>query len=172
MMLTLSLLRHAKSSWDENSLDDFERPLNKRGEAAAPRMGSFMAQHGLAPDLVLCSSAVRARQTLDLVLPRLADRPQVVYEDDFYLAAPSVMLARLRKVDAKARHVMIVGHDPGMQGLALELAGDGEPKLLQALSTKFPTAGLAVIGFKSRMWSKVAPGTGRLALFATPKSLP
>ena len=132
-MLTVSLLRHAKSSWDDSSLDDYERPLNKRGEAAAPRMGAFMAQHGLAPDLVLCSSAVRARQTLELVLPHLADRPQVVYEDGFYLAAPSAMLARLQKVDAKARHVLIVGHDPGMQGLALELAGDGDPALLQAL---------------------------------------
>jgi phosphohistidine phosphatase len=171
-MLTLSLLRHAKSSWDDSSLDDYERPLNKRGEAAAPQMGAFMAQHGLAPDLVLCSSAVRARQTLDLVLPRLADRPQAIYEDGFYLAAPSVMLARLHKVDAKARHVMIVGHDPGMQGLALELAGDGDPELLQALCAKFPTAGLAVIRFKARSWPKIAPGTGRLELFATPKSLP
>jgi phosphohistidine phosphatase len=170
-MLTLSLLRHAKSSWDDSSLDDYERPLNKRGEAAAPRMGAFMAQHGLAPDLVLCSSAVRARQTLELVLPHLADRPQVVYEDGFYLAAPSAMLARLQKVDAKARHVLIVGHDPGMQGLALELAGDGDPALLQALCAKFPTAGLAVIRFKGRMWSKIAPGTGRLEMFATPKSL-
>jgi phosphohistidine phosphatase len=170
-MLTLSLLRHAKSSWDDSSLDDFERPLNKRGETAAPRMGQFMAQHGLAPDLVLCSPALRARQTLDLVLPRLPERPQVIYEDSFYLAAPSVMLARLRTVDPKLRHVMIVGHDPGMQGLALELAGDGDPKLLQALSAKFPTAGLAVIRFRARSWSKVAAGAGRLELFATPKSL-
>src|SRR5262245_35321874 len=171
-MLTLLLLRHAKSSWDDTSLDDFERTLNKRGEAAAPRMGQFMAQHGLAPDLVLCSTALRARQTLDLVLPKLSERPQVIYEDSFYLVAPSVMLARLQAVDPKQRSVMIVGHDPGMQGLALDMAGDGDPKLLQALSAKFPTAGLAVIRFKSRLWSKVAAGAGRLELFATPKSLP
>lgn len=171
-MLTLSLLRHAKSSWDDSSLGDFERPLARRGETAAPRMGEFMARQGLAPDLVLCSSAVRARQTLDLVLPRLADRPQVVYEDSFYLAAPSVMLARVRKVDARVRHVLVVGHDPGMQGLALELAGEGDPKLLQALGAKFPTAGLAVIRFKARSWAKIGCGTGRLELFATPKSLP
>ena len=126
-MLTLSLLRHAKSSWDDSSLDDFERPLNKRGEAAAPRMGAFMAQHGLAPDLILCSSAVRARQTLELVLPHLADRPQVVYEDGFYLAAPSAMLARLHKVDAKVRHVLIVGHDPGMQGWPWSWQGTAIP---------------------------------------------
>src|SRR5262245_10659154 len=125
-MLTLSLLRHAKSSWEDASLDDFERPLAKRGESAAPRMAAFMAQHGLAPELILCSPAVRTRQTLDLVLPHLADTPTVVFEDSFYLAAPSVLLARLRKIEGKVRHVMIIGHDPGMQGLALELSGKGE----------------------------------------------
>ena len=171
-MLTLSLLRHAKSSWDDGSLEDFERPLAKRGESAAPRMGAFMAEQGLAPQLILCSPAVRARQTLDLVLPHLAGGPTVVYEDNFYLAAPSVLLARLRKIEGKISHVMIVGHDPGMQGLAMELAGAGEAGMLQALAAKFPTAGLAVIRFKARSWAKVGRGTGRLELFATPKTLP
>ncbi len=161
-MLTLSLLRHAKSSWDDASLKDFDRPLSERGENAAPRMGAYMAAQGLAPDLVLCSPAVRARQTLDLVLPHLADGPTVVYEDNFYLAAPSVLLARLRKIGAKVHHVLIVGHDPGMQGLALELAGTGDAERLQALASKFPTAGLAVIRFKIRDWSRVGPGKGRL----------
>jgi len=170
-MLTLSLLRHAKSSWDHPSLEDFERPLSKRGETATPHMGAYMAAHGLAPELVLCSPAVRARQTLDLVLPHLAGGPTVVYEESYYLAAPSVLLARVRKVDAKVRHVLIVGHDPGMQGLALELSGAGEGEMLQALAAKFPTAGLAVIRFKARDWSKVARGKGRLELFVTPKML-
>jgi phosphohistidine phosphatase len=171
-MLTLSLLRHAKSSWDDSSLDDFDRPLARRGEAAAPRMGRFMAQQGLTPDLALCSSAARARQTLDLVLPHLERRPEVVYEDGLYLAAPSAMLARLNRVDAGVPHVLVVGHDPGMQGLALELAGDGDPRLLQAIAAKFPTAGLAVIRFAARSWARIGRGAGRLVLFATPKSLP
>jgi phosphohistidine phosphatase len=170
-MLILSLLRHAKSSWDDPSQKDFERPLSKRGETAAPRVGAFMAKQGLAPDLVLCSPAVRARQTLDPVLPHLAGGPTVVYEDNFYLAAPSVMLARVRSIEAKVRHVLIVGHDPGMHELALELSGSGEAEMLQALAAKFPTAGLAVIGFKARTWSKVGPGKGRLQLFVTPKTL-
>ena len=170
-MLTLSLLRHAKSSWEDGSLEDFERPLAKRGESAAPRMGAFMAERGLAPQLVLCSTAARARQTLDLVLPHLAGDPSVVYEDRLYLAAPSVLLARLRKVDGNISHVMIVGHDPGMHGLAVALAGAGEPSMLQALAAKFPTAGLAVIRFKARSWAKVGRGAGRLELFTTPKML-
>lgn len=170
-MLTLSLLRHAKSSWDDASLQDFERPLAKRGESAAPRIGAYMAEHGVAPQLILCSPAVRARQTLDFVLPHLAGGPTVVYEDNFYLAAPSVLLARLRRVEARLQHVMIVGHDPGMQALAVDLSGGGDAELLQSLARKFPTAGLAVIRFKARAWSKVAAGAGRLEVFVTPKML-
>jgi phosphohistidine phosphatase len=170
-MLTLSLLRHAKSNWDDPSLKDFDRPLAKRGESAGPRVGAYMAAQGLVPELVLCSPAVRARQTLDLVLPYLTGGPTVVYEDSFYLAAPSVLLVRIRRIGAKVRHVMIVGHDPGMQGLALELSGTGKAETLQTLAAKFPTAGLAVIRFKARDWSKVGPAKGRLELFVTPKTL-
>ena len=113
-MLTLSLLRHAKSSWDDASLEDFDRPLAERGKAAAQRMGAYMAAQGIAPELILCSTAVRARQTLDLVLPHLSVAPTVVHEAALYLAAASVLLARVRKIDAKVGHVMLIGHDPGM----------------------------------------------------------
>ena len=170
-MLTLSLLRHAKSSWDDPALDDFDRPLSKRGASAAPRMGAYMAAHRLAPDLVLCSPAVRARQTLDLVLPHLSGGPTVVYEEGFYLAASSVLLARVRKIEANVHHVLIVGHDPGIQGLALELSGGGKAEMLKSLGSKFPTAALAVIRFKGEDWAKVDEGKGRLELFVTPKSL-
>ncbi|KAB2912050.1 MAG: histidine phosphatase family protein [Hyphomicrobiaceae bacterium] len=171
-MLTLSLLRHAKSNWDDVGLKDFDRPLAKRGEAAAPRMGAYMAAHGLMPELILCSSAVRARQTLDLVLPSLADSPTITYEDGLYLASASALLARIRRIDAKVKHALVVGHDPGMHGLALELAGSGNAKMLEALATKFPTAGLAVITFNVQRWSQVKAGAGRLACFMTPKRLP
>ena len=170
-MLTLLLLRHAKSSWDEPSLDDFDRPLAPRGQTAAPRMGAYMAQQGLAPELILCSPSVRARQTLDLVLPHLAGEPTVLHEDALYLAAASLMLARLRKIESKVGSVMIVGHDPGMQGLALELSGSGDADILNALAGKFPTAALAVIRFRARAWSRIGPGKGRIEQFVTPKML-
>jgi phosphohistidine phosphatase len=165
------LLRHAKSSWDDPTLNDFDRPLAPRGEAAAPRMGAYMAEHDLAPELVLCSPAVRTRKTLDLVLPHLSGTPTVVYEEAFYLAAPAVMLARLRKVEGKVRRVLVIAHDPGMQGLAVELAGSGDPKALQAIAAKFPTAGLAVLSFNVGEWAKIRAGKGRLELFVTPKML-
>jgi phosphohistidine phosphatase len=171
-MLTLSLLRHAKSGWSDAHLKDIERPLNERGAKAAPRMGAFMARHGLVPGLVLCSPAVRTRQTLDLVLTRLKATPRVVYEDALYLGSPAAMLKRLRKVAAKVRHVMIVGHNPGLQALAQQLAGEGPEENLAALGEKLPTAGLAVIEFDEATWTKLKAGGGRLKLFATPKRLP
>jgi phosphohistidine phosphatase len=121
--------------------------------------------------MVLCSPAVRARRTLDLVLPHLTGSPTVLHEDNLYLAASPVLLARVRRIEVKVHHAMIVGHDPGMQGLALELAGTGEAEALQALAGKFPTGGLAVIRFKAREWSKIGPGKGRLELFVAPKTL-
>jgi phosphohistidine phosphatase len=171
-MLTLSLLRHAKSSWDDPSLEDFDRPLAKRGIAAADRMGAYIQAQGLAPDAILCSSAVRARQTLELVLPHFLGPPTVEYDRSLYLASAPVMLARLRRRDAKlTRHVMLVGHDPGMHALACQLASTGNPEQLRAMAHKFPTAGLAVIRFKARAWSKLAAGAGELDRFVTPKTL-
>jgi phosphohistidine phosphatase len=170
-MLTLSLLRHAKSSWDDPSLDDFDRPLAKRGEAAAARMGAYIAKHGIAPELVLCSTAQRARQTLKLLLPQLAARPEVAYEDGLYLAPASQMLARVRTLDDKVQHAMIIGHDPGMHALAVELSGSGNARDLQALARKFPTAALAVVRFKTREWAKIGPSRGSLDTFVTPKML-
>jgi phosphohistidine phosphatase len=171
-MLTLSLFRHAKSSWADPRLKDFERPLNERGEDAAPRMGAFMARRGIAPELILCSSAVRTRQTLDLVRLHLRGSPKVVYEDALYLAAPSMLLKHVGKVPAKVRHVMIIGHDPGLHRLAQELAGSGRREDLEALAEKFPTAGLAVIVFAVGEWTGVKRGGGRLELFVVPKHLP
>jgi phosphohistidine phosphatase len=170
-MLTLSLLRHAKSSWADPGLDDFDRPLNARGEDAAPRMGAFMARHRIAPELILCSPAARTRQTLDLVLPRLRPQPEVVYEDSLYLATEATLLARIRKVPTSVRHVMVVGHDPGLHALARQLAGAGRRKDMDALAEKLPTAGLAVIVLDARTWAGVKRGAGRLERLMTPKRL-
>ncbi|NJO23907.1 MAG: histidine phosphatase family protein [Sphingomonadales bacterium] len=171
-MLTLSLLRHAKSSWDNPSLRDFDRALNERGRDAAPRMGAYMAAHDIVPELILCSPSVRTRQTLELVLPHFTARPPVLYEDAIYLGTPSALLKRIRKVDVDVKHTMIVAHDPGLHHLAMGLSGSGDTDLLQSLAEKFPTAALAVIVFGGRSWSKVQLGAGRLKHFMTPKRLP
>jgi len=170
-MLSLLLLRHAKSSWDDPALGDFDRPLAPRGEEAALRMGAYMAAHDLLPDFILCSTAQRARQTLTLVLRHLGADPPTQFADALYLATPAAMLACLGKAGA-AQRVMIVGHNPGMHRLAATLAERGDGKSLKALAAKFPTAALAVLTFEAPGWPKIARGGGRLALFMTPKRLP
>jgi len=170
-MVTLSLFRHAKSSWAESSLRDFERPLAPRGEQAAPKMGTFIEAQGLVPDLVLCSPATRAIETLEHALPEFGDRPEIRYEEGLYHAGPRQMLQLLKDVDSGIRHVMLIGHNPGMQGLALGLVGSGKEDEVQALRQKFPTAGLAVIDFEAD-WPQVAPGLGSLRLFMVPRRLP
>lgn len=170
-MLTLTLFRHAKSSWELNGLDDRERPLNARGLAAAPMMGAFLRQQGLRPDLILCSTAVRTRQTLELAASGWQPEPRTKYEGALYLAHPFDLLERVRKTPRTVRHLMIVGHNPGLHILAIELIGDGNPELVASLSSKLPTAGVVVLAFDAKTWTDVGPGKGRLVHYATPKTL-
>src|SRR5215468_11248362 len=139
-MLTLSLLRHAKSSWKTPSLPDQDRPLATRGVNDAPLMGKAMAERGIDPDLVLCSSARRTRDTLALVLPELKVEPEVVYRDELYHPSPVEMLRILREVPPSASRLMIVGHNPEIQAFALDLVGSGPKHYLDRLKEKYPTA--------------------------------
>ena len=170
-MLTLSLLRHAKSSWKNPSLPDRERPLSTRGMADAPVMGRAMTEHGIDPELVLCSSGRRTVDTLALVLPELKVEPKVVYEDALYHASPAEMLEMLRPIQPGARRVMIVGHNPEIQMLALDLIGSGSKHLRDRLQEKYPTSGLAVINFAAGLWSSIDVNGGNLNLFLTPREL-
>jgi phosphohistidine phosphatase len=170
-MLTLSLLRHAKSSWKNPTLPDRDRPLATRGETDAPLMGKAMAERGIDPDLVLCSSARRTRDTLALVLPELKIEPKVVYDDALYHATPAEMLEMLHAVQPGASRVMLVGHNPEIQSFALDLVGSGPKHFRDRLREKYPTAGLAVINFASGLWSSVAVNSGTLTLFLSPREL-
>ena len=173
MTLTLLLLRHAKSGWDDPTLEDIERPLSPRGIQAAPMMGAYIASARLVPDLVLCSSAVRTRQTLALMLPHLGlPSPAVVHEHGLYLAAASELIDRIRAIASGPRRVMIVGHNPGLHAAAMTLAGSGRRHDITALASKFPTAALAVLTFERAAWRDVRPTTGHLAAFVTPRTLP
>jgi phosphohistidine phosphatase len=171
-MLTLSLLRHAKSDWGDLDLDDFDRALAPRGIKAAPAMGKAVARLGLKPDLILCSGAVRTRATLALVLPQLgAPPPEIHFDDQLYLALPSVMLDVAVKASVTAQHIMLIAHNPGTHALALELTGSGDKKAIAELASKFPTAALAVLRFKTFEWRDVRAGTGELTHFLTPRGL-
>lgn len=170
-MLTVSLLRHAKSSWADTNLKDFERPLAERGVSAALNIGAFMAGRGIQPELILCSSSKRTRETLDMALEAFSGKPKVMYEDSLYHASSGAMLAMLRSLPSALRHVMIVGHNPGLHALALDLFGTGERDLMVSISRKFPTTALAGITFPVEEWRWLQVGEGQLALFVTPKTL-
>jgi phosphohistidine phosphatase len=170
-MLTLTLFRHAKSSWHHPSLDDIDRPLAPRGEKAAPQMAAYMAEHGLVPDLVLCSPSRRTRQTLALALPKWTAHPKIDYAEALYLASVPTLFTIIRATPADRRHLMVIGHNPGMEMFARHVIGSGEAKARQALAAKFPTAAVAVITWDCESWADIEPGGGRLALFVTPKQL-
>ncbi len=171
-MRTLLLLRHAKSSWDDPTLEDFDGPLAPRGRKAAPLMACYLKKMGLRPDLVLCSPAARARQTWSLVSQSLDSKIEVKDMRGLYLAAPSRLLEAIRRASDAARCVMLVGHNPGMEHLAMALAGpSSDPTALAKLHAKFPTAALAEFEFDAATWRNVAQGAGRLTRFIRPKDL-
>ena len=174
-MRRILLLRHAKSSWDHSDLDDVSRPLAPRGRKAAPLIGRHISTQGLVPDLVLCSTAVRARQTLELVIAEwkraAGDDAKVDRRASFYLATVGELLSAIRRLDDEVESVMIIGHNPGMAVLADQLAATGDPEGLRAMAAKFPTAALAVLDFETPSWKAIAPGTGRLQSFVRPRDL-
>ncbi len=170
-MPTLCLLRHAKSAWDDPTLDDHDRPLQARGERAAVLMGQFMRQQDIRPDLVLCSSARRAQDTWALAATRLPGSQALSVERELYLSGATELLERLQSLPRSAETVVLVAHQPDMQDLALMLVDDGPADDLERLQEKFPTAGLAVIAAPGKDWRGLKPGSARLELFAAPKSL-
>lgn len=168
---SLLLLRHAKSSWDDPRLDDFDRPLAGRGLRAAPRMGAEMARRDWLPARALVSAAVRTRQTWDLVAPQLPDAVAVAFDDMIYEAPPDRILAAIRRTPEDAASLVVVGHNPGLQDLATLLAAPGsDADALAALMEKFPTAAIARLTFTGG-WRDLGKGGARLEAFVTPRQL-
>ena len=166
---TLFLLRHAKSSWADPTLDDHDRPLAPRGRRAARRIADHLRAQAVRPALVLCSSARRACETLAELTPVLGDQAEVVVTDDLYGADADEILRRLREVGRDIASVMIVGHNPGLHDLALELTGEGDEAAISQLHTKFPTGALATLQLGPTSWDELAPGQAYLANFFLPR---
>lgn len=170
-MRRLLLFRHAKSSWGTPGLRDFDRSLAPRGVKAAARMGRYLTESNLLPDLVLCSSAQRTRQTIKLALEAAGIQPQVRFEDSLYHDGPAAVMSLLASVDADVETVMVVGHNPTIAECAIELAAPGTAGLQTAISTKFPTAALAVLEFPGDDWTSVERGSAELKAFVKPRAL-
>jgi phosphohistidine phosphatase len=171
-MKTVTIFRHGKSGGKGNpNIEDFERPLSDRGLKAAPKMGAAMRDRKLRPDLILCSSSVRTRQTLALAAPEAWDNPpKVRYLKKLYEASAETLFQSLRQLPDDVGHVMIVGHNPGLQELAARLSPPGSTIRL-AFVEKLPTAAVASFDFNTERWSNLQPETGRLQLSISPNSL-
>ena len=169
-MRTLYLLRHAKSAFKDSGMEDHERPLARRGRDAARTLAQYFRSAGIAPSLVLCSTALRTRETLDLVMPGFASTPIVATERGLYLAGPAAILARLKRVEAAVDGVMVIGHNPGLHELAFHLGTRGDQRLRDALRKKFPTAALASYALEAD-WSSLSPQTARLVDYRVPADL-
>ncbi|RII18590.1 phosphoglyceromutase [Streptomyces sp. YIM 130001] len=154
------LLRHAKADWPEVS--DHERPLAERGRKDAPVVGRRLADAGISFDLAVCSTAARTRETWKLAVQELPHRPKTVYEERIYEASPGELIAVLNELPDEAADVLLIGHNPGVQGLADVLAGSSESDAAERMSRRgFPTSALAMLAFNGS-WKTLEPGAATL----------
>lgn len=170
-MRTVLLLRHAKSSWHDESLTDEERPLNGRGREAATRMGRYLRDEGLLPGRVLCSTARRAVETLERLRREWPEQPRVRLDGRLYLASAERLLAVLAEQDAAVDVLLLVGHNPGLAELANGLAQAGNEEDLARLRRKLPTAALVEISFDVDTWGDLVARSGELRRFVVPREL-
>ena len=170
-MRRLLLLRHAKSSWSVPGASDHDRPLNRRGQEAAPRVGAYLARHRLIPDRVLCSTARRARETWELVAAEAPAAPPPTFTEKLCDASPRALLDVFRRAEPDAASLLVVGHNPGLQEVATALIASGDLEDRERLREKLPTGGLVVIDFAIADWSKLHSRSGRLERFVVPRML-
>ena len=161
-MKTLYLLRHAKSSWDNSNLADFERPLNERGLKTAPLMGETMREKEFLPEIIVSSPAKRARQTAGLLKDSARIEGEIEFDERIYEASTSNLLEVVSELNDEKTSALLVGHNPGFENLVRVLTGKFET---------MPTAGLAVIDLELESWSEVSPDCGTLREFLRPKEL-
>ncbi|WP_327284497.1 MULTISPECIES: histidine phosphatase family protein [unclassified Streptomyces] len=163
----LVVLRHAKSAWPPDVADS-ERPLAPRGRRDAPAAGRWLREAGCVPDLVVCSPALRTRQTWGLVAAEFAAATAVIQEARIYRAGAGELLEVVREIPAQVRTLMLIGHNPGVQELVLLLTGEADGYALEQTRTKFPTSAIAVLSV-SGPWTSLEPGAARLTDMVVPR---
>jgi phosphohistidine phosphatase len=165
----LWLLRHAKSSWDQPGLPDPDRPLAPRGRRAAELLAAHLAGSDVRPSVVLCSSSLRTRETLAGILPALGNALEIRIEEPLYGASAAELLDRLRRLPNRVSSAMMIGHNPGIQDLALGLAASGPA--LARLRDGYPTGALATVELEVERWRDVDDGIATATALVTPRSL-
>jgi len=167
----LALLRHAKSSWEDPGLDDYDRRLNDRGLKAARCIGHEMKRRGLRFDVVLASTAARVRETIDGVEKDFDFDAPVRFEQAIYLASPETLLELIRALPGTVEAALLVGHNPGLERLILELTRDDAVGFRQRVATKYPTAALALLELAGDHWTGIGRGSGEIVDLIFPKDL-
>lgn len=171
-MKKLTLLRHAKSSWDDPVDRDFDRPLNEKGKRAAAVMGRFIQRNGLTFDQILASPAVRVIETLENVEEASGLAMEPTWDRKIYLASSATLLDVLRGANADAGHVLMVGHNPGLEDLIFDLVpDDGSSPARDEVETKYPTATLAEMTLAIENWADITEKCGTLDRFTRPRDL-
>ncbi len=174
-MKRLFILRHAKAVAADASDDDFARELAPRGHEDAKRMGAFLREHDLLPDHVLVSSARRTTETWQDVSAAFAKQPKAEFTDALYLASPAAILTELRKAPASAENLLTIGHNPGIESLALHLVrrpkGEEAKARVRTMAEGFPTCALAIFEFDIETWKKLTAAQGELITYLRPKDL-
>ena len=172
MTFTLTLFRHAKSSWDDAIPRDFDRPLNKRGEKAAVTMGLWVKRNSLTFDHVVASPAVRVIETIDHFVKGSAQRMDPYWDRRIYLASSATLMDVLRDQSDEHKSVLMVGHNPGLEDLVLDLCpDDGTSALRASVWEKYPTAAIARMELNIAHWSELDRGLGQLTHFVRPRDL-
>ncbi|MEU1533614.1 SixA phosphatase family protein [Streptomyces fagopyri] len=164
----LVVLRHAKSAWP-TGVDDHDRPLAPRGRRDAPAAGRALADADCLPDLALCSTAVRARQTWELAAQQWGTPPLARFDRRLYGAGVPELLAAVHEVPDQMMTLLLIGHNPGLQELVLELAGDSLDDALDDVRTKFPTSATAVLAWHGGSWDALTPGVALLTCLTVPR---
>lgn len=171
-MKKLTLLRHAKSSWDDPVSRDFDRPLNDKGKRAANVMGKFIKQEGVDFDQILASPAVRVIETLEHVEEASGLSMEPTWDRKIYLASSATLLDVLRGANENAEHVLMVGHNPGLEDLIFDLVpDDGSSAARNKVEEKYPTATLAEMTLAIETWADIAENSGTLDRFTRPRDL-
>lgn len=170
-MKDLLLLRHAKSSWEAPGRSDIDRPLNKRGRRAGVLLASWFKAHKCRPALVLCSPARRTRETLELVQAAWGKPPEIHYQERLYLAEADDLLAWLHELSDAIPSVLMIGHNPGLQELALRLLPESATDTGARIAGKFPTGALLRLSSRVRSWSRFGPDKTRLIEYVIPSEL-
>ena len=170
-MKTLTLLRHAKSGWDDAVARDFDRPLNGKGKRAAVMVGRHMRSLGLDFDHVVASPAVRVTETLDEIIAGYGRTLAPVWDRRLYLASAATLLDVVHGLPDEVDHALLVAHNPGLEDLVLNLAPDVASPLRDAVEEKYPTASIAELEFDTDTWADVTAGGARLTRFIRPRDL-